>query len=156
MTTTTDSALAAHEQAASGDAATRARLRLVLVRLARRIRQEAGAGVTPSQLSALSCVARLGPLRLGQLAEHERISKPSVTRIVANLEETGYVERRRCEDDGRSSWVAVTEEGQQVLAESRERADAYLARQLDALPPGDAGAVVDAVELLERLLEAGG
>jgi DNA-binding MarR family transcriptional regulator len=135
------------------DTAVRARLRLVLLRLARRIRQEAGAGVTPSQLSALSSINYLGPVRLGSLAEHERISKPSVTRIVAALEETGYVERRRDSDDGRSFLVAVTPAGARVLEQSRDRADAYLARQLAALAPEDRAAVERSVPILEKLLE---
>src|SRR5207253_8526736 len=70
-----------------------ARLRLSATRLARRLRQEADAGLTPSQLSALAVVDCKGPLTLGSLAEHERVAPPSITKVVARLEAEGLVER---------------------------------------------------------------
>ena len=63
-----------------------ARLRLSATRLARRLRQEADAGLTPSQLSALAVIEREGPLTLGALADHEKVAPPSITKVVAKLE----------------------------------------------------------------------
>src|SRR2546425_1184230 len=62
-----------------------ARLRLSATRLARQLRQEAGAGLTPSQLSALAVIANHGPLTLGALADHERGAPPSITKVATKL-----------------------------------------------------------------------
>src|SRR5687768_12538222 len=110
-----------------------ARLRLVLLRLGRRLRKRAFPGITPSQTSALSVIERHGPLRLGELARLEQVSKSSVTRLVAKLDELALVERRQSDDDGRSSVVELTTEGRALLDESSERADAYLADQMSKL-----------------------
>src|ERR1700752_82582 len=69
------------------------RLRLSATRLARRPRQESGAGLSPSQLSALAVIANHGPLTLGALAEHERVAPPSITKVVTKLECDGLVPR---------------------------------------------------------------
>lgn len=127
----------------------------MLVRLARRLRQEAGEGVTPSQLSALATIGRAGPIRLGALAEHERISKPTLTRIVAALEDSGYVERQPDPADGRCARVAVTAAGRRMLAAARDRSDAYLARGLADLSGEERARLAAAVPALERLLEVG-
>ena len=70
-----------------------ARLRLSATRLARRLRQESGAGLSPSQQSALAVIANHGPLTLGALAEHERVAPPSITKVVSKLECDGLVTR---------------------------------------------------------------
>lgn len=125
------------------------------MRLARRIRQEAGTGVTVSQLSALSAIGRAGPLRLGALAEHERISKPTLTRIVAALEDAGYVERRPDPVDRRCAQVALSAAGERVLEASRHRADTYIASRLGELTADEQDLVAAALPALERLLEVG-
>lgn len=130
-----------------------ARLRLCVARLARRVRQHAEPGITPSQLSALTTVARWGPLRLGALAERERISKATLTRLVARLEEAGYLERTPDPDDGRGAVVAVTDAGHRLLEVIAERADAYLDRQVAALSHDERAVLTDAVPVLERLLQ---
>lgn len=128
-------------------------LRLVTVRLARRLRKHAGMGLTPSQQSALTILERRGPMRVGQLADREQISKSSVTRLVAKLEGMGLVERTQDAADGRSWWVALTDQGAELLATSSKRADAYLARQLAELPPDDQRRLLAALPVLERLLD---
>src|SRR3954451_18440725 len=87
------------------------RLRISATRLARRLRQEAQTGLSPSQLSALAAVERHGPLTLGALAEHERVAPPTITRVVAKLEEDSLLERQRDADDRRVTRVAVTGRG---------------------------------------------
>jgi len=69
-----------------------AHLRLVITRTARRLRQQAGTDLGPSQISALASIERHGPLTPSELAEIERIQRPSATRIVARLEEAGLME----------------------------------------------------------------
>lgn len=128
-------------------------LRLATVRMARRLRKHSGATLTPSQLSALSTLERRGPMRIGQLAEREQISKSSVTRLAGRLEALGLVERRPDTSDGRSWRVDLTGQGRELLATSSQRADAYLARQVAALTPDDQQRLLAALPALERLLE---
>ena len=131
------------------------RLRLAVVRLARRLRQQGGEEVTASQFSALSSVHRLGPLTLGALAGVERVRPPSLTRIVASLEEAGLVARRPDPGDRRVARVETTPAGEALLARSRTRKDAYLAGRLAALDPADRAVLGRAADILERLLEEG-
>ena len=130
-----------------------ARLRLSILRLARRIRQRADIGLTPSQLSALSTVERHGALRPGELAHYERIGKSTVTRLLANLEAQGNLQRLPDPDDGRSTYVALTDQGSDLLKSFSEEADAYLARQVAALTPDEQRRLVDAIPVLEHILE---
>src|SRR4051812_21479400 len=77
------------------------RLRLSATRLARRLRQEAQTGLSPSQLSALAMVERHGPLTLGALADHEQVAPPTITRVVVKLEADGLLTRQPDPDDRR-------------------------------------------------------
>lgn len=129
-----------------------ARLRLAIVRLARRQRQQSGTGLTPSLQSALAVIDVHGPLTLGELATTERVSPPTTTRIVAKLEEMGLVSRAPSPDDRRVTIVEATEEGSQQLAESRIRRDAWLRDRLADLPADDVAALAAAIDPLERLL----
>lgn len=133
--------------------ATVVRMRLAALRLGRRLRRQSGTGLTPSQESALSALERHGSMRIGRLAEHEQIGKSTVTRLVANLEALGLIRRRPDTEDGRTWWVDLTDRGHELLAESTERANAYLAMQLEALSPADQRHLLAAVPALERLLE---
>jgi DNA-binding MarR family transcriptional regulator len=126
-------------------------LRLVVMRLARRLRQEAVGAITASQLSALSTVEWRGPLSLGELADIERIAPPSMTRIAARLEERGWVERTVDAADRRVARLAITDEGRSLLMETRTRRDAYLARRLRALTAEEREILAQALPLLERL-----
>src|SRR4051795_1653253 len=95
------------------------RLRLSVTRLARRLRQEADAGLTPSQLSALAVIANHGPLSLGALAEHERLAPPSITRLVKKLAQEGLVVRATDPADRRIATVMTSDRGAALIAESR-------------------------------------
>lgn len=136
------------------DASLAPRLRMAVLRLARRLRQQAEAAeVTPTLLSALSTVERAGPLSLGELAAAERVQPPTVSRVVARLEELGLVAREADPADRRVSRVRVTPEGHRYVARSRTRKDAYLARRLRALSPAEQALLAEALPLLERLVE---
>jgi DNA-binding MarR family transcriptional regulator len=135
------------------EAAVAARLRLAVMRLARRLRQEAEPGVTPSQLAALSSLARLGPLTLGELSSVERVRPPTMTRIVAGLEDEGLVTRRPDPHDRRIARVALTGRGQRFVHKSRTRKDAYLAAHLRTLSADELATLDAAAELLERIME---
>ncbi len=132
------------------------RLRLDISRMARRLRQEAGAGLSPSQTAALATIERHGPLTPSELADRERVQRPTVTRVLARLEEAGLVDRAADPHDRRSSLVSVSDDGRELLAVVRARKDAFLARRIDALEPADREALERAAAIMERMLEEGG
>ena len=131
-----------------------ARLRLAVTRLARRLRQEAEAGITPSMLSALSSAERQGPVTMRDLCAAEQVQPPTMTRIVAALVASGLVVREPDPRDGRVAWVKVTPEGRRLLERSRRRKEAFLARALRDLDPRDVAALEAAADVLERFTEA--
>lgn len=132
-----------------------ARLRLAITRTARRLRQEAGGGLSPSLTAALATVERRGPLTPSELADIEHVKRPTATRLVARLEEEGLVERAADPRDGRACLVSPSAAGRETLNEIRGRKTAYLAQRLDDLPPEDVAALERAAEVLERVLEDG-
>src|SRR5919198_6103229 len=109
------------------------RLRLAIARTARRLRQEAGGELSPSQASALATIDRHGPLTPSELADRERVRRPTATRLIAALEEAGLVDRAPDPEDGRSSLVSLSPVGRELLARVRTRKNAYLSRRLREL-----------------------
>jgi DNA-binding MarR family transcriptional regulator len=132
------------------------RLRLAIARTARRLRQEAGGELSPSQSAALATIDRHGPLTPSELADRERIRRPTATRVIAVLEEAGLVDRTRDPQDGRSSLVALSAAGRELLAGVRKRKNAYLSRRLRELSPEERATLDHASAILERLLEEDG
>jgi DNA-binding MarR family transcriptional regulator len=130
-----------------------ARLRLAIARTARRLRQEAGVELSPSLAAALATVKRHGPLTPSELAERERVQRPTATRIVGRLADAGLVERTADPADGRVSLVSATPKGSALLRRLRGRKNAYLARRLRDLEPQEIATLDRAAEILERLLE---
>jgi DNA-binding MarR family transcriptional regulator len=130
-----------------------ARVRLSVTRLARRLRQQSGQGLSPSQNSALVSIERLGPLTPSELAAIERIQRPSATRIIGGLVEAGLVTRERDTSDGRIARVSITRAGAAMLRRSRSRKNAYLARRMQRLTPEQLATLEQAAELLELLTE---
>ncbi|MFL5826020.1 MAG: MarR family winged helix-turn-helix transcriptional regulator [Thermoleophilaceae bacterium] len=130
-----------------------ARLRLAITRTARRLRQEADAGLSPSLSAALATIERCGPVSPSRLAELERIQRPTATRLLARLEERELVTRAADPEDGRSSHVAIAPEGRALLKKLRSRKNAYLARRIKRLEEDDLRTLDRAADILERLLE---
>ena len=129
------------------------RLRLAITRTSRRLRQEAGTGLSPTLTAALATVDRHGPLTPSELAARERVQRPTATRLVARLEELGVLERTADPADRRSSLLSVTPEGHALMEELRGRKTAYLAHRLEGLGPEEQAALDRAAAILERLLE---
>jgi DNA-binding MarR family transcriptional regulator len=127
-------------------------LRLTIVRTARRLRQEAGTDLSPSLTAALSTVERHGPMTPSELAARERIQRPTATRVLARLEDSGLVERTPDPHDGRSSLVAATPAARALLDELRTRKTAFLAERLERLGPDDRAVLDRAAGILERML----
>lgn len=140
---------------AATEAELASRLRLVVTRLSRRLRTQLPGDLTPSQLATLSSVDRLGPITLGELSTVERVKPPTMTKIVACLEEQGLLSRTVDPTDRRVSRVAATAEGSRFLDRSRRQKDQYLAERLHQLDPADRAALERAAGVLERLLEDG-
>ena len=116
-----------------------AALRFAVTRLARQLRQEALAdgGLTPSKLTALASINRLGPMSLGDLAVVERVSAATVSRTVDALDAAGLVSRTSDPSDGRVVHVAVRGAGVKLLEDSRRRKDALLAQRMSLLSARD-------------------
>jgi DNA-binding MarR family transcriptional regulator len=133
-----------------------ARLRLGIVRTARRLRQEAAAevsGLTPTSTAALATIERHGPLTPSELAELEQVRRPTVTRTLGCLEREGLIQRTPDPSDGRSSLVNVNTAGRERLRRLRGRKNAYLAKRMRDLPIEDVAALERAAEILEQMLE---
>jgi DNA-binding MarR family transcriptional regulator len=133
-----------------------ARLRMGIVRMARRLRQEAAAeagGLTPTSTAALATIERHGPLTPSELAELERVRRPTITRTLGCLDREGLIERTPDPADGRSALVRVNAAGRQRLRRLRGRKNAYLARRMRNLPADDLRTLERAAEILEQILE---
>jgi DNA-binding MarR family transcriptional regulator len=129
------------------------RLRLGVTRLARKLRQQAEPGITPSLLSALSTIERAGPMTIGDLCAAEQVQPPTMTRLVASLVEAGLVERSVDPVDRRVAWVRVTPAGAKSLAQTRKRKEAYLAKRLARLDAGRLAVLEEAAAILDELVE---
>ncbi len=129
-------------------AETAARLAVAIGRLNRRIRP-VGEGLTHAQLSALSSIVRKGALRPGDLARIESIAAPSATRVVAELESQGLVERQADPDDGRSSLVSATDAGLAAVLSARAERARRISVLLAGLDEHELSTVAAALDALE-------
>lgn len=119
-----------------------------VIRLARRLRQERRSPLTPSQVSALGALTLHGPMTVRELAEAERVSPPSATRMVNGLADAGFVTRTPHEHDGRQVIVTISEGGQEALLAERARRDEWLAGRLAELTLEDRRLLARASELM--------
>ena len=130
-------------------------LRVAVLRLARRLRSErADNDLTLTQLATLGTLERHGPLTPGELAAHEGVRPPSMTRVLAGLEERALVVRTPHPTDRRQVLVALGDAARILLREDRRRRDAWLARRLAELGPDERAALRAAVPVLQRLAGA--
>lgn len=127
------------------------RLHRVLGRLARLLRREAPSALGPGALGALSTLFNEGPMRPTDLAAREGVRPPTLTRMLAVLEEGGYVERTGDPADRRASLVAATPLGRKAVLDTRSARAGHLARHLAALSPDERRALADALPVLESL-----
>jgi DNA-binding MarR family transcriptional regulator len=128
-----------------------ARLGSAIAALVRATRREITLPLGASTLAALRTVAEQGPLRTGDLARHEGITAPTLSRIVAVLEDEGYVQRTSDADDRRVVWLEATAAGIRVLDDvARERARVFEDR-VARLTPEQAAHLAAALDALEAL-----
>jgi DNA-binding MarR family transcriptional regulator len=143
-------------QVGRGDAGLASTLRISLMRLSRRLRNERDASydLSATQLAVLGTLWRLGPLSIGDLAAAEKVQPPSMTRTVTCLCEKGLLRRDPHSADKRLVVVSLTEAADSVLAESRRRKEAWLNRRLQELTPAERRILREAAPILERLSHA--
>lgn len=135
-----------------GDARLASALRVSLTRLNRRLRrQAAGHSLTPTQLATLAAVERHPGVTPGELAEHEKMQPPSMTRVISVLVERGLVERTPHPTDRRQVTVTCTEAGVELLRRERRMKEAWLAQRLKELSPEEREALRAAAPVLEKL-----
>jgi DNA-binding MarR family transcriptional regulator len=138
------------------DAELASALRISLMRLSRRLRQERGDSdaLSPNQLGVLGTLMRHGSLAIGELASYERVRPPSMTRTVGGLVDVGLVQRESSPSDGRQVLVGLTEGGRSVVVESRRRKEAWLNRVLADLTADQRRILRAALPILEGLSRA--
>lgn len=130
------------------------RLRLAVVRLNRRLRaQRTDSTVTLTQMSALSCLKKSGPLTPGELAAKERVQPPSMTRVIAALEDHGLASRAPHPSDGRQAIVSITDAGLGYLAAEAAARERWLDRRLAELTDDERELLARAVEVIDRMAE---
>jgi DNA-binding MarR family transcriptional regulator len=147
-------------EAVQTDAALATAVRISISRLARRLRVERlGLGGTETvlsdiQLAALSALARHDSMTPGELAEHEKVQPPSMTRVIAVLEERGLVRREPHATDRRQVILTVTNEGRDVVQRVRRRREAWLAQRLQELTPDERQILLAAAPILEKISQS--
>ncbi len=141
--TTLDTAALAHD------------LRLAVMRFSRRLRnQRVDTSVTLTHLAALSTLKRHGAMSPGELAGHERVQPPSMTRVVVALESKGLVTRTPHPTDGRQVVIDLTPAAEALLTEEARAREAWLSSRLHELSPEDRATLREAARIMDDL--AGG
>jgi DNA-binding MarR family transcriptional regulator len=129
------------------------RLHAAAIHLLRRLRRQDDAmGLTPARASALSIMVFGGRVTIGQLAQAEQVSAPTMTRLVVGLERDGLVRRDDDPDDGRVVWLQATAKGTRILHEGRRRRVEALAADLATLDQAERDTLAEAADILERML----
>jgi DNA-binding MarR family transcriptional regulator len=136
------------------DAAAVSTLRSAVMRLSRRLRnQRVEESLTPTEMQVLATLARCGSASPGELARTEHVQPPSMTRIIAMLEEKGLVRREPHPDDRRQVVVSSTEQAESILDQSRAKRDAWLAELVGGLDEEEWALLRAAAPVLERLAQ---
>ena len=142
------------------DATLATAMRISVSRLARRLRVErlvpelAEPALSDTQLAALATLERHGAMTPGELAEHEKVQPPSMTRVIAALADWDLVTRSPDPTDRRQVILSVTSSGRELVQQIRRRREAWLARRLAELTPQERAALLAAAPVLEKLSQA--
>lgn len=128
-------------------------LRSSTLRLSRQIRRQRADShdLTANQLGVLGALGKHDAMTIGELAAHEQVKPPSMTRIVSNMEEAGLVTRRPHETDKRQIVVELTDAAHHLLRANRRRRDEWLQNKLKKLTPEERDILRKAAPVLERL-----
>jgi DNA-binding MarR family transcriptional regulator len=133
------------------------RLGDAISRLNRRLRQTRPVGeLTQNQISVLTSLEFGGALTPRELADAERVAPPTMTKVLAKLEERGLLQRTPHPTDGRQVLLSATEQGRAVIAEQRRAKDKWLTRVLADLPDDERETLARAAEILNRISRTSG
>ncbi len=125
----------------------------LLTRINRTLRTRGGNGnLSAGAAAALWTIINHAPIRLSALAERESVSAPTMSRIVASLEEQGYVQRTTDPDDGRARLLDPTAQGIEIIANTRTRRARLLAEAIEGLDPDDRATVGRGLAILADAL----
>jgi len=146
-------------QQTRSDAGLATALRISVSRLARRLRADRlSKGLEPAlsdtQLAALAALERHSAMTPGELADYEKVQPPSMTRVIAALEERGLVMREPHATDRRQVVLSVTGHGRDVVQQSRRLREAWLAQRLRELSPEERAVLRQAAPILEKLSQS--
>lgn len=134
------------------DSGLASQLRISVMRLGRRLRLErTDDSMSLNQLAVMGTLDRHGSMSIGELAAHEKVRPPSITRTVGCLEDIGHVRRVPHQEDRRQVVVELTDLGQERLTADRRRRDAWLAQRIKELSKDERAALRAAAPILERL-----
>jgi DNA-binding MarR family transcriptional regulator len=122
-----------------------------VLRLVRR--EDVSSGLTPARLSALSVLVFGGPRTVGELAAAEGVRSPTMSRLVAEMEVEGLVERHASIEDRRVVMVTATATGRRTVQEGRRRRVAVVAERLRRLDATDVELLDRAATLMERIAQ---
>jgi DNA-binding MarR family transcriptional regulator len=129
-------------------------IRRGVMRMARRMRSARSPGALSSnKLIVLGHLARNGPGSAGEIADAEGQRPQSLTRVFAELEETGLIVRSRDERDRRQAVLTITPAGTQALRRDLEERDVWLAGALGGLSETEREVLRVAARLMDRLAE---
>ena len=143
------------QRVARTDSGLASELRMSVMRLRRRlaIERDPENELSMNAMAVLGALYRNGEITLGELAAHERVQPPSMTRIVNCLEDGGYVARRPHDTDRRQVVVVLSELGRDTVLADRARRDAWLARKLQDLTAEERAVLRKAAPILEQLAQ---
>ena len=129
-------------------------LRPSLLRLTRLVRnQRVDTSVTLTHLSAMATLHKHGPMSAGELATCEKVQPPSMTKVLATLEERGLVTREPHPGDKRQAIIGITAPGIMLLDEERLSRDRWLTLRLEALTAEERVLLEQVVPILDKLAE---
>lgn len=131
-----------------------AALRPSLLRLVRLIRQQrADMSVTLGQLSALATLEKSGPMSAGELASCERVQPPTMSKVLASLEESGYLRREAHPTDGRQAIIVLTDSGRELIESERRIRDAWFNQQIAKLDTDERELLANVVPIIDKLAD---
>jgi DNA-binding MarR family transcriptional regulator len=110
--------------------------------------------LSPTLSAALATIDRHGPMTPSELADWERVKRPTATRTVSRLEELGLVAKTPDPSDGRGCLITSTGEGRALMKRLRSRKNAYLANRISELDDADFDTLARAADILERLIDS--
>jgi DNA-binding MarR family transcriptional regulator len=129
-------------------------LRLLVQRLARRIRNNRADGSMSDTKMGVLFRLEISPATPGQLAERERVTPPSMNRTLNALEQAGLVARSPDPDDARRVNVTLTTEGAELIAETRRLRTEWFGDRLAELSPDERAALRAVIPVLRHLSES--